>query len=236
MGQRHAKMLAGHGIKSARALHDAPDRWIRARMGVTGLRTVLELRGQACITFAVQPPAHKTRVVSRSFRDPILNRDMLGEAVASFAASAGEKLRVAKQVAGGLSVFIKTSRFAEGAKHYADTVTIVLPEATNDTAVLIGAALRGFEGIFRPGYRYKRAGVMLFDLGPEGGGTGSLFGAAANPRAAALTVACDRLNQRLGRGAVRYGAEGIAGRWQTRRRFSSPRYTTCWDEIPVVHA
>jgi DNA polymerase V len=77
---------------------------------------------------------------------------------------------------------------------------------------------------------------MLFDLGPEGGGMKSLFGSAASPRAAALTVACDRLNQRLGRGAIRYGAEGITGRWQTRRQFSSPRYTTCWDEIPVVRA
>jgi DNA polymerase V len=236
IGHRHAKMLSSHGIKNARDLHDAPDRWVRARMGVTGLRTVLELRGQACIGLAAQPPAHKTRVVSRSFRDPILSRDVLGEAVASFAASAGEKLRAAKQVAGGLSIFIKTSRFAEGANHYADTATILLPEAANDTATLIGAALRGFGNIFHPGYRYKRAGVMLFDLGPEGGGMKSLFGSAASPRAAALTVACDRLNQRLGRGAIRYGAEGITGRWQTRRQFSSPRYTTCWDEIPVVRA
>jgi DNA polymerase V len=236
IGRRHAEMLSLHGIKSARDLHDAPDHWVRARMGITGLRTVLELRGQACITFAAQPPAHKTRVVSRSFRDPILNRALLGEAVASFAAAAGEKLRAAKQVAGGLSIFIKTSRYAQGLDHYADTATIILPEASNDTAVLIGAALRGFKGIFRPGYRYKRAGVMLFDLGPAGGGMKSLFGPAANPRAAALTLACDGLNQRLGRGAIRYGAEGISGRWQTRRRFSSPRYTTCWAEIPVVRA
>jgi len=108
-------------------------------------------------------------------------------------------------------------------------------DATDDTLVLTSAALRGLAAIFRPGFRYKKAGVMLTLLSDKGARQATLFDdPVARARSEKLMEAMDAINREFGRGTLRSGASGVAQRWAMRAGNRSPRYTTRWDELPVV--
>jgi DNA polymerase V len=242
VGRRLAAMLRGAGITTARALRDAGDDWVRRRMSVTGLRTVLELRGLPCIGAAEQgePPAPRHTVVSsRSFAGRITDVAMLREALATHAALAGAKLRRAGLVAGGLAVHVRTARHdEEAALRCDDGVSLPLPVPTADTTTFIRLAHEGLDRVFRPGYPYAKAGVMLYGLEPADTRQGSLLalvdGTAERDAARErLMAVADRVNARHGRGTLRHAAEGLAKEapWHMRQRRRSPRRTTAWKEL-----
>jgi DNA polymerase V len=106
-----------------------------------------------------------------------------------------------------------------------------LPVATADTGKLIAAARRGLGAIYRHGYRYKKAGILLLDLTPAAAVQGGLFDAADTPRARARMRAIDGLNRRFGRDTVTFAAAGRRRAWKLRSEFLSPRFTTNWDEL-----
>ena len=113
-------MLAGRGIGTALDLRDAPDGWVRQRMGVTGLRTVHELRGIACHELETQPAAKQTTCCSRSFSRAISDREQVRDAIVSFAERTAEKIRRSDQVCGNLQVSIATDSFDTAAPQYTD--------------------------------------------------------------------------------------------------------------------
>ena len=98
-------------------------------------------------------------------------------------------------------------------------------------AVFLLAALRT---IFRAGFQYQKAGVMLTGLEPRAGLTESLFVKYDRERSARLMAALDGVNRRLGPDTLRYAAAGFARPWHMRRDHASPHYTTRWDELPTV--
>lgn len=234
VGHRLARMLKAHGIHSALDLHDAPDAWIRKRMAVTGLRTAMELRGVSCIDLEHSPPPKQTTVVSRSFGHPVTNLDELHDAVATFAGRAAEKLRSDRLVASNVSAFIKTSRFIEGERHYANTATIALDGPTNHGGKIIRAALAGLQRIYRPGYRYNKAGVMMLDLAAEDRAQLDLFASPSRARDSDIMEAFDDINRRLGAGTIRYGWPGPRQGWRMNQQRRSPSYTTRWSDLPVA--
>jgi DNA polymerase V len=103
--------------------------------------------------------------------------------------------------------------------------------ATSDSGKLIGAALTGLAAVWRDGYRYKKAGVVLLDLHPASAVQEGLFDEADNPRRVALMRTLDRLNLRFGRDTVSFAAAGCRRPWKMSREFLSLRYTTAWDEL-----
>ena len=109
-----------------------------------------------------------------------------------------------------------------------------IPVATADSGKLITAALRALAAIWRDGFRYKKAGVMLLDLTSAAAVQGDLFNAPDDARAKARMQAVDKLNGRYGRDTVRFAATGVSRAWKLRREFISPRYTTCWEELLTV--
>ena len=118
----------------------------------------------------------------------------LREAVASYTARAAEKLRRQHLATAHLMVFAETNRFRpDEAQHHAAR-TVHLPVATSDSGKLIGAALARLASIWRDGYRYKKAGVVLLDLHPAAMVQEGLFDKADNPRCVALMRTIDRLN------------------------------------------
>ncbi|MDH5750644.1 MAG: DUF4113 domain-containing protein, partial [Rhodospirillales bacterium] len=244
IGRRYAGMLRENGIETALDLCHQPQGWVRQRMGMVGLRTVLELKGRPCIGLETQPPDKKTTTVSRSFPAPLTRLEDLREAVASFAARAAEKLRQGNLITAGVTVFIHTSRFRTHDAQHHDAVTVALPCPTNHTTAITRAALAGVERMFRPGCRYKKAGVLLLDLVRTEGAQPDLFwsgGSEKDPDRCLMNVV-DSLNRKLGRGAVFYGSAGIRpgwhqdGRqdWRMRQAHRSPRFTTNWNELPQV--
>jgi DNA polymerase V len=179
------------------------------------------------------PPPKHSLMVSRSFGRILTALTEMREAVATYTTRVAEKLRRAQRAARVLTVFLMTNRFTEEPQ-YAKSVTLPLPVATQDTAELIRYALRGIEQLFREGYRYKKAGVILTELVPAHQVQTHLFDQHDRARSQRLMAALDALNTQWGSGTVRYAAVGLRPHWITRCGHRSPRYTTRWEELVVV--
>jgi DNA polymerase V len=214
-------------------LRQVNDRWVRQELGIVGLRLVWELRGISCLPLELCPPPKQSLMVSRSFGRPITTLIEMREAMATYMTRAAEKLRRHHVAAGVLTIFLMTSRFTEEPQ-YANSVTIPLPVATQDTAELIGYALRGVEQIFREGYRYQKAGVILTALVPAHQVQTHLFDRHDRERSQKLMAAIDMINTEWGSGTIRYAAMGLRPAWIMRCTRRSPRYTTRWEELAVV--
>ncbi len=236
VGRQYQKLLNGRGIVTALQLRDASDQWVRRHMSVCGLRTVMELRGRACIPLDEAPAPKKGIVSSRSFGRPVETLAELREALASYIARGAEKLRRQRGLARSITVFIATNPFRESEPQYSRGVTWELPVPTSYTPHLIFWGARMLGRIYRPGFRYKKAGVMFSEIAPEGHGQLCLFHPAPGPEKARLMDVVDRINGERGRGALYFAAQGCQTSWAMRRSFLSPRYTTRWDELPVARS
>ena len=235
VGPNYARFLKRHGITTALALRDMDERWIGRHMGVVGRRLVMELRGISCLALEDCPPPKQGITVSRSFGRPVTSLTEMREAVASYTSRAAEKLRQERLAANVLSVFLMTNPFKDEPQ-YSNAATIKLPVATDSTSDLLRQALPGVELIFREGYRYKKAGVMLTALRPASHVQGDLFDYHDRERSSRLMRALDRLNDHMGAGTLRYAAEGLTQRWKTKFERRSPAYTTNWRDLPVAKA
>ncbi len=233
IGPRWATRLQAAGLTTARALREADDRWIRRHLNVMGLRTVHELRGIPCIPMEAVPPDRKTVTCSRSFGTPTEDSRRLREAVAHFAAQAALRLRRARLVAATLQVFLTTKYFGEG-PHYTGTYTVTLPRPSACTPDLIRYAAFCLDRCFRPGFTYRKAGVLLMGLMPDDRIQGDLFTPGDDPRRRTLMATVDALNRRFGRHTLFFAAEGTQRPWAMKQLQRSPRYTTRWDELRVI--
>ncbi len=239
VGRRRAAMLAKHGVHTARQFRDLPRDFVRKRMTVNGLHTLLELRGTPCIELEQAPPPKKAVLASRSFGRPVTDPAEMREALAAHVSRAAKKLRDQGSLAGNLLVFVQTSRFIKGEPQYAASEAAALPSPTAHAPALIDAAEALLERIFRPGLRYKKAGVLLSGLEPEAGRRLGLFEASEAPgrdRARRLMRAMDEINAQWGRGVLRPAACGLEQPWKMRREKRSPAFTTDWKDLPTVKA
>lgn len=244
VGRHMVTRLYGAGITSALQLKQANDLWARKVLTVTGWRMVLELRGLPCIGEDNGPPPPRTLVSSRSFGQRVFEREALAQAVATFTARAGERLRRKGLVAGGIAVHIRTVRKGPGPL-YDETAQVALPGGTADSMALIRAAHRALDSIFKEGYAYAKAGIMLYHLESAAQRQGSLLMLAAlkneadggrnEVRQQALMHALDGIHQRYGRQGIRFGAEGPQkAEWHMLQQHRSPQWTTVWDDLAVA--
>ena len=237
IGRQWSARLHQLGLKTVADLQRADVTRLQRQFNVVLAKTVMELNGISCLPLEEAPPPRQQIIASRSFGMPVTTFDMLSEAVASHTARAAAKLRREGLQAGLIQVFIGTNPFKPEAPQYHPGATVPLSIPTADTTRLLRAARVGLRHLYREGYEYKKAGVVLLDLAPAGTVTGDLFAAtrvAATERQERLMAVMDGINRRWGRGMVRYLAEGLAQPWQMRRGRMTPRYTTCWEELPVA--
>lgn len=230
VGPAYSKLLKAAGVTTARKLRDADRRWIRRRMTVVGARIVEELRGVSCLPLEKCPQARKSVTCSRSFGVPVESPEEMREAVAVYTRKAAERLRRSKLAAGVVTVFVSTNRFSADPQ-YSNSKTFELAYPTDSTQELIGWALKALGLIYRPGYRYKKAGVMLNGLSPADELTKRLFGDEKFERLRRVMRAVDGINSKYGRDTICYGTARPGGRWETKFLRRSPRYTTCLEEV-----
>jgi DNA polymerase V len=228
---RLAKRPRAIGITTPLALKQADPRFIRERFNVVVERLVQELRGVPCISLEEAPPDRKSITASRSFGRTVETRAELEEAVGTYASRAAEKLRGQGLAVNRIMVFAHTNPFKPEEPQYTAQRLITLPVATADTGKLIAAARRGLGAIWRQGYRYKKAGIMLLDLVPAATVQGALFDRPDTLRSQARMRAIDHLNRRYGRDTVSFATAGRRRGWKLRSAFLSQRYTTNWDEL-----
>ena len=238
IGRRLARWCRLRGVAHARALRDMPAGELRRKCGVVGLRLQQELQGHACLPLISVAPAKQETCVSRSFSEPVATLAQLREAIATYLVRAAEKLRQQRQRAGAITVFARTSPFAP-ASFYSASATVTLPLASNDTAVLLQAALGLVPGLYRPHKRFAKAGVLLQELQPETQLQHHLLAplpAEQQHRREALMQRIDALNRRYGQGSVQWGACGLQPAWSMRRQRLSAAATTRLTDLPTVWA
>jgi DNA polymerase V len=142
-------------------------------------------------------------------------------------------------------VFIRTSPFRDD-QQYSRSIVVPLRRSTADTGTVVQAAMLGLQSIFRPGFKYAKAGVMLLDLNsdlPEHQqGELDLDGdqpAGIQEEKVRLMSALDAVNQRYGKGTLKIGSAGFDGSrsvWAMKQERRTPGYTTCLEEIAVARA
>lgn len=236
IGSRWAKMLVQNDCTTALQLRELPQPWVRKRLSVVGLRTVLELGGMICIPLAPTPPRRKTVMVSRSFGQRVRVLGELQEAVATFTAKAARKLRREHLTTSRLTVFASSSRYGESP--YSASATCRVDTASNFTPTLLRYAGELVQQLWCEGVEFARAGVLLSHLGDEREIQLSLFNRfdAEDERPVRLMGIVDELNRRHGQDRVRFAVMGTRQRWQTRSQYRSPRWSTRWTEVPVAAA
>lgn len=233
IGHQYNKWLLSQGIETAKDLRDADEGVIRKKMGVVGVRLLYELRGVSCLPLELVSKPKQETCVSRSFGKPVTELADLQDAIAAYASRAAEKLRQQGQIAEAMVVYARTSPFESG--YYRQSVTVSFPIATQDTLVVITAARQAMESIYRPGLRFQKAGVLMLGLRPEDQVQGHLWVDDRDwPRRQRLMAVMDSINQRFGRDAIKVAATGMRQTWRMASQWRSPRYTTCWGELPVA--
>lgn len=234
VGRKSAEKLGMLGVKTVADLRDLDPRLARQALTVVGERIVHELRGVSCIPLELVPPQRKGMAVTRTFGRPVTEWDDMREVVSSYASRAAEKLRGQGLAAEALQVFIQTSAFRKADPQYGNTATVSFSPATCDTFTLAPAALQAARRIWRSGFRYSKAGIILHGLTPVDRVQSDLLAAPEGARRRRLMDALDTINARFGRGALFSAATGTERDWSMRRDRRSPCYTTDLDDLPVV--
>ena len=235
IGRRLAPKLNSIKIRTVYDLKHASPTDLRNKFSVVMEKMIRELNGTACIELEEVSPPKKEIISSRSFGIKVTDLASLEEAVSLYMNRAAEKLRRQRSYAGEVHVFINTSRFNEPKENYANSIRIPLPTQTASTIVLTKAAVWGLRKIYRRGYKYQKAGVMLSGLVDAETRQTDLFGLVPKGYTSqALMNVVDSINHRMGQGTVRLASEGFKKPWSMRRENKSRNYTTDWDELVCV--
>lgn len=238
VGRKLTAKLGADGILTAGDLARANADTLRARYGVTLARTQRELQGVVCSELEELEPDRQQIVVSRSFGREVNAVEDLQQAVSTFTQRACEKLRARSLKAGGVWVWVNTNPFKAGADQYHPSKAFTFFGPTCDTREVLLIAQGLTKAMYRPGYRYKKAGVGLLDLTAGDVHQGDLF-AGIDLRSHALMQVMDQANAKFGRGAVsmassawRQAKTGAAKpQWAMNQKNLSPSYTTRWDQL-----
>lgn len=226
IGSRYQKKLEYHGIKTAYDFTQKSEPWVRKQMTVVGVKTWKELRGIPAFELEPVAPAKQTICTSRSFGEMTEDFDTLMEFVANFTASCARKLRTQRSCAGMIQVFIHTNRFREDLPQYYNSLMITLPTPTNDVAELIHYARLALKNIYKEGYQYKKAGVIVMDIEPQNSVQLNLFDERDRLKHEKVLEVLDRVHKKYGTRILKVAAQGTGKKWALKSEYLSKQYTT----------
>ena len=237
IGRRLSARLKKMRINTVEDLRRAPPDWFRDRFSVVLERTVRELSGVSCLDLEELTPPKKQIISSRSFGAVVPDLPSLREAIANHVSRAAEKLRAQNSEAGAITVMVQTSAFVDPpSKRYFGSKTVPLPVSTCDTGRLIEASWCALRHAYRPGFEYRKAGVMLSDISPFARHQTDLFTPSTDARKQQFMAAMDLINLKYGRGTLQSSVIGARQSWGMRREMKTPCYTTKWEDVPAICA
>ena len=232
IGRSLSKFLKKYNVCNAKQFSLLERGWVRKNMGVVGERIQLELHGVSCLGVELLPSPQKSCCVSRSFRRPIEKIEELEESIANYASRVAEKIREEDLITQSMSIFVLTNHFNKKEKQYSNSIKLQLDYPTSDSKQIVKRAVEGVKRIYKKGFRYKKAGIILYELH----NSSSVRGLLDYDRSGSdsLMKSLDEINYRYGSSTLRLAAEGIKKGWQMRREKVSPCYTTSFDQLLIV--
>jgi DNA polymerase V len=233
IGRRYAKKLKYHGVNTAFDFTQQPDAWIKKNFSIVGLRLKHDLEGK--LTLGMDEEKLKKNIATtRSFEQMYTRFDEVKERVVTFAVTCAEKLRKQGSCCKTVMVFIHTNGFKADMPQYSRNVILKLPYATNSGIELARFASKGLEHIFKEGFNYKKAGVIVMDLVPENERQMTLF-EQVNMKHVQLMKAVDYLNRSIGFQKVKLASQDMGRTWKMKQEKLSPRYTTRLNEAMLIN-
>ena len=232
IGRQHAKRLKARNINTAYEFTRETDAWVKTHMAIVGLRLKKELQGENCLHLEL-PADKKSIATTRSFDALYTEFNQLRERVSTFASTCSAKLRKQESVCNSIMVFVHTNFHRADLPQYSRSAVLQLPYPTNSAIELSRFASQALRQIYKSGYAYKKAGVVVMDIQPEATCQLNLF-ENSNPRHKALMEALDTINENLGVVKVKLASQDAGRTWKMRQEKLSPRYTTRLTDVISV--
>jgi len=230
------KFFIKNNILTAFDLKNVSNTWIKKSTNVLSAKTVMELRGIPCIDLLPHSEKRKSCCVSRSFGRKVSNLEELKEAITAHSLNATEKIRTDEQITRSITVFIRTSPFNKDKCYYSNSHTIELPIDTNNSLEIVKYALEALDKIYKPGYLYQKAGIILSKLKDADKFERNLLTPIIEKDLKKLMNAIDLTNTKYGRYSISLAQAGINKSWKMRRQHSSKIDTASFYDLPTIRA
>lgn len=232
IGRQHAARLRKLGVTNAWQFTHLQDDWVRKNMSVVGLRLKHNLQGHPTLDFDDVMPK-KNIATTRSFEGMIGDYDNLRERVCTFAVTCSEKLRKQNSNCNLVTVFLMTNRFRPELPAYNPCLTVATHFSTSSALELNKFAQAALKAIYKTGYEYKKAGVIISGITPNESRQLNMFH-GEDPRHQDLMTAIDGINTKLGKAKVKLAAQDLGRTWKMKQEKLSPFYTTRWEDLVTV--
>ncbi len=233
IGRQHSKRLKAINVNTAYDFTQLDDVWVKTHLAIVGLRLKHDLSGIPTLDLEEAQPK-KNISTTRSFESNYTELAQLRERIVTFAVSCAEKLRKQNSCCNSLRVFIHTNEHRKDLPQYSRNMVIKLPFPTNSSMELATFANLALQKIFREGYHYKKAGVIVQDFTPEKTQQLKLF-ESRNEKHIPLMQVVDKLNKSYGQQKIRLAGQDINRIWKMKQEKLSPRYTTKLSDIITIH-
>jgi DNA polymerase V len=234
VGKQLSKLYIKNGIDTAYKLKNISNSWVKKSTNVLGAKTVMELRGITCINLETQEMKRKSCCVSRSFGKKVESLEKLKESITTHCLNAAEKIRNDNQTTRSITIYIRTSPFDKNRKYYSNSITIDLPVATSNSLELVKTAINGLKKIYKYGYFYQKAGIVLSKLRESSENDFNLLAPIMENKLQTLMKAIDFTNAKYGRNAISIAQAGIDNSWKMKREHSSKIDTASFDSLPKI--
>ena len=234
VGKQLSKLYIKNGVDTAYKLKNISNTWVKKSTNVLGAKTVMELRGITCINLETQEVKRKSCCVSRSFGKKVESLEKLQESITTHCLNAAEKIRNDNQTTRSITIYIRTSPFDKNRKYYSNSITIDLPVATSNSLELVKIAIQGLKKIYKYGYFYQKAGIVLSKLREASENEFNLLAPIMENKSKTLMKAIDFTNAKYGRNAISIAQAGINNSWKMRREHSSKIDTSSFDSLPKI--
>ena len=235
IGRRLAASLKSKGIITAADFVKMPSSLVRSQYSVTLERTQRELMGHDCQIANPVTIAHKTIMTSRTFGKVLTNRDEIADAIVSFAERTARQLRDEGSVAGSVMTYVRGDHFREDLPFYSNSCQLQLATPTSDTMTIVRQALVAFNNIWRDGFGYRKAGVMVLDIQHGGAIQLNVFDPEDHGKLRRLMTSIDGINNLYGRRSVKLAPGLQRGEWAPNQNHFQPLSKTLHFYTGMIH-
>ncbi|EDP96380.1 Y-family DNA polymerase [Kordia algicida OT-1] len=234
IGRGNTIRLQNRNVQTAYEFTELTDDWVKRNMSIVGLRLKKDLEGEPTIQLEDEIQNKKVIATTRSFEFTFSDKENLKERIATFASRCAEKLREQKCACNIIMVSLKSDKNKKNESQYRANRALTLPFATDSTLSINQFAQKALDEIYKPGIKYKRAGVILTGLVEASALQLDLF-KNEDPKHKQLMATMDALNQKYSGRKIKMANQDLQRTWKMRQAYLSPEYTTKFSDIIVLN-
>ena len=235
IGNKLSFFLKTKNIITASLLKNRNLKWARYNININLEKIIKELRGEKCFLINSSFSTKKSICTSRTFGEMVTNYNDLSRSIAMYVTRCAEKLRLQKSCAHYACIFIQTNLYRSDLKQYIKNSVVNFDVATNDTSEILCYVLKVLKSIYKEGYEYKKAGVILGGIVNNNEVQTNLFDERKRQKNQKILSVVDILNAKMGQDIIKYAALGNEKKWQLKQQSLSQCYTTRWSDLLKIN-